>query len=140
MIFSGFVSTMIQLAFSTGKFLNRLEFWNIVKLESQKENLIFCLYRCLGDPTTFGNLKPPKEVIEAVQQSLVSQLYNGYAPSTGIDSVQSFFHKIKLFFFFFLSSNSNITLNLSINYMIFFKQTRFLNFRSSVCKGSCSRI
>ncbi|XP_012342024.1 tyrosine aminotransferase-like [Apis florea] len=37
----------------------------------------------IGDPTTFGNLKPPKEVIEAVQQSLVSQLYNGYAPSTG---------------------------------------------------------
>ncbi|XP_043524308.1 tyrosine aminotransferase-like isoform X2 [Frieseomelitta varia] len=37
----------------------------------------------IGDPTTFGNLRPPKEVIDAVQQSLVSQLYNGYAPSTG---------------------------------------------------------
>lgn len=37
----------------------------------------------IGDPTTFGNLKPPKEVIEAVQESLNSQLYNGYAPSTG---------------------------------------------------------
>jgi len=36
-----------------------------------------------GDPTTFGNLKPPKEVIEAVQESIASQLYNGYAPSTG---------------------------------------------------------
>ena len=39
-----------------------------------------------GDPTTFGNLRPPKEVIDAVQQSLVSQLYNGYAPSTGTAS------------------------------------------------------
>ncbi|RLU17103.1 hypothetical protein DMN91_011172 [Ooceraea biroi] len=37
----------------------------------------------IGDPTTFGNLKPPKEVIEAVQESVASQLYNGYAPSTG---------------------------------------------------------
>ncbi|XP_017766875.1 PREDICTED: tyrosine aminotransferase [Eufriesea mexicana] len=37
----------------------------------------------IGDPTTFGNLRPPKEVIEAVQQSLLSQSYNGYAPSTG---------------------------------------------------------
>ncbi|XP_012226031.1 tyrosine aminotransferase [Linepithema humile] len=37
----------------------------------------------IGDPTTFGNLKPPQEVIEAVQESVASQLYNGYAPSTG---------------------------------------------------------
>lgn len=36
-----------------------------------------------GDPTTFGNLKPAKEVIEAVQESIASQMYNGYAPSTG---------------------------------------------------------
>ncbi|XP_033201859.1 tyrosine aminotransferase isoform X2 [Bombus vosnesenskii] len=42
----------------------------------------------IGDPTTFGNLKPPKEVIDAVQQSLVSQLYNGYAPSTGHQSAR----------------------------------------------------
>ncbi|XP_014230097.1 tyrosine aminotransferase isoform X1 [Trichogramma pretiosum] len=37
----------------------------------------------IGDPTTFGNLKPPKEVIKAVHESIDSQLYNGYAPSTG---------------------------------------------------------
>ncbi|KYN15883.1 PREDICTED: tyrosine aminotransferase [Trachymyrmex cornetzi] len=37
----------------------------------------------IGDPTTFGNLIPPKEVIEAVQDSVASQLYNGYAPSIG---------------------------------------------------------
>ncbi|XP_033228751.1 tyrosine aminotransferase [Belonocnema kinseyi] len=37
----------------------------------------------IGDPTTFGNLKPAKEVIEAVQESVASQLYNGYAASTG---------------------------------------------------------
>jgi hypothetical protein len=36
-----------------------------------------------GDPTIFGNLKPPVEVIEAVQESLLSIRYNGYAPSTG---------------------------------------------------------
>ncbi|XP_034945668.1 tyrosine aminotransferase isoform X2 [Chelonus insularis] len=37
----------------------------------------------IGDPTTFGNLKPAKEVIEAVQESVASLEYNGYAPSTG---------------------------------------------------------
>ncbi|XP_076248612.1 tyrosine aminotransferase [Calliopsis andreniformis] len=42
----------------------------------------------IGDPTTFGNLKPPKEVIVAVQESVVSQLYNGYAPSTGHQSAR----------------------------------------------------
>ncbi|GFG31578.1 hypothetical protein Cfor_08050, partial [Coptotermes formosanus] len=36
-----------------------------------------------GDPTVFGNLQPPVEVIEAVQESLLSIRYNGYAPSTG---------------------------------------------------------
>ncbi|CAG5097249.1 Similar to Tat: Tyrosine aminotransferase (Mus musculus) [Cotesia congregata] len=37
----------------------------------------------IGDPTTFGNLKPPREVIEALQQSVASFEFNGYAPSTG---------------------------------------------------------
>jgi hypothetical protein len=36
-----------------------------------------------GDPTVFGNLKPPVEVIDAVQECLMSFRYNGYAPSTG---------------------------------------------------------
>ncbi|KYQ56763.1 Tyrosine aminotransferase [Trachymyrmex zeteki] len=39
----------------------------------------------IGDPTSFGNLIPPKEVIEAVQDSVASQLYNGYAPSIGYE-------------------------------------------------------
>ncbi|XP_066596092.1 tyrosine aminotransferase [Prorops nasuta] len=43
----------------------------------------------IGDPTTFGNLKPPKEVIAAVQESVASQLYNGYAPSTGYESARA---------------------------------------------------
>ncbi|XP_031827481.1 tyrosine aminotransferase [Nomia melanderi] len=42
----------------------------------------------IGDPTIFGNLKPPKEVTEAVQDSLLSGLYNGYAPSTGYQSAK----------------------------------------------------
>lgn len=41
-----------------------------------------------GDPTTFGNLKPAKEVIEAVQESIASQMYNGYAPSTGYEKAR----------------------------------------------------
>ncbi|XP_054283349.1 tyrosine aminotransferase-like [Macrosteles quadrilineatus] len=37
----------------------------------------------IGDPTVFGNLVPPTEVIEAVEESLHSQRYNGYAPASG---------------------------------------------------------
>ncbi|KAI4475323.1 hypothetical protein M0802_015205 [Mischocyttarus mexicanus] len=42
----------------------------------------------IGDPTTFGNLKPAKEVIEAVQESVTSQMNNGYAPSTGYEKAR----------------------------------------------------
>ncbi|KAG7208378.1 hypothetical protein KM043_014611 [Ampulex compressa] len=42
----------------------------------------------IGDPTTFGNLKPAKEVVEAVQESVASQMYNGYAPSTGFQTAR----------------------------------------------------
>ena len=36
-----------------------------------------------GDPTIFGNLKPPAEVIKALTECLESGKYNGYAPATG---------------------------------------------------------
>ncbi|XP_058799074.1 tyrosine aminotransferase [Phymastichus coffea] len=42
----------------------------------------------IGDPTIFGNLKPAREVIEAVKESLESELYNGYAPSTGYEEAR----------------------------------------------------
>jgi len=82
---------------------------------------VWILYGWLfaGDPTTFGNLKPPKEVIEAIQESIASQLYNGYAPSTGKRDrrvvgypyrifylfIVSFSPLCVTFFFFFLTSN-----------------------------------
>ena len=37
----------------------------------------------IGDPTVFGNLKPPTEVVDAVKLSLESGSNNGYGPSTG---------------------------------------------------------
>ncbi|XP_043275577.1 tyrosine aminotransferase [Venturia canescens] len=43
----------------------------------------------IGDPTTFGNLKPAKEVIDAIQESVTTQLYNGYAPSTGYEKARA---------------------------------------------------
>ncbi|KAG8236102.1 hypothetical protein J437_LFUL000464, partial [Ladona fulva] len=36
-----------------------------------------------GDPTIFGNLKPPQEAVEAVCASIQSMNFNGYAPSVG---------------------------------------------------------
>jgi len=37
----------------------------------------------LGDPTVYKNLNPAPEVVEAVRESLVKGLKNGYGPSTG---------------------------------------------------------
>ena len=37
----------------------------------------------IGDPTVFGNLEPPKVVLEAITDSVASGKRNGYAPSTG---------------------------------------------------------
>ena len=37
----------------------------------------------IGDPTVFGNLKPAKEVVDAVKATLDSGVNNGYGPSTG---------------------------------------------------------
>ncbi|XP_063236901.1 tyrosine aminotransferase isoform X2 [Bacillus rossius redtenbacheri] len=37
----------------------------------------------LGDPTVFGNLQPPGELLEAVQSSLESLSYNGYTAGRG---------------------------------------------------------
>lgn len=37
----------------------------------------------IGDPTTFGNLKPAKNVVDAIANGIQSGKCNGYAPSTG---------------------------------------------------------
>ena len=37
----------------------------------------------IGDPTVFGNLRPPKSIIDAVYEGLSSGNCNGYSPSTG---------------------------------------------------------
>uniref|UniRef100_A0A182MZJ8 Tyrosine aminotransferase n=1 Tax=Anopheles dirus TaxID=7168 RepID=A0A182MZJ8_9DIPT len=37
----------------------------------------------IGDPTTFGNLKPPPETIEAVRLAVEDGTGNGYAPANG---------------------------------------------------------
>lgn len=36
-----------------------------------------------GDPTTFGNLNPPEQVLQAVQDSVQLHTSRGYAPSKG---------------------------------------------------------
>jgi hypothetical protein len=36
-----------------------------------------------GDPTVFGNLSPPEEIISALCESVQSLKFNGYAPSVG---------------------------------------------------------
>ena len=37
----------------------------------------------IGDPTVFGNLKPPQSIIDAIHEGVASGNCNGYAPSTG---------------------------------------------------------
>ena len=48
------------------------------------------LFILAGDPTVFGNLSPPDEVIDAVVESVRSMRFNGYAPSTGKKKRHSF--------------------------------------------------
>ena len=44
----------------------------------------------LGDPTVYKNLNPAPEVVEAVRDSLIGGLRNGYGPSTGfVDARQA---------------------------------------------------
>ncbi|KAF7284188.1 hypothetical protein GWI33_022439 [Rhynchophorus ferrugineus] len=42
----------------------------------------------LGDPTIFGNLRPPEEAIKAVTTILQEGSCNGYAPSTGHEAAR----------------------------------------------------
>ncbi|CAH4005921.1 unnamed protein product [Pieris brassicae] len=37
----------------------------------------------IGDPTTFGNLNPPEQVLQAVRESVESHSSRGYAPAKG---------------------------------------------------------
>ena len=36
-----------------------------------------------GDPTTFGNLQPANEILDAMKQVIDEKNFNGYAPSVG---------------------------------------------------------
>ncbi|KAK3910697.1 Tyrosine aminotransferase [Frankliniella fusca] len=52
-----------------------------MKIEPNPDKKMIAL--SIGDPTIFGNFRPPEEVVEAVRESLLSLDYNGYAPSSG---------------------------------------------------------
>lgn len=41
------------------------------------------IFFATGDPTTFGNLNPPEQVLQAVQDSVQLHTSRGYAPSKG---------------------------------------------------------
>ncbi|KAL1124252.1 hypothetical protein AAG570_002022 [Ranatra chinensis] len=43
----------------------------------------------LGDPTVFGNLKPPIEVVEAIKESAESYRHNGYTNSIGYEEARA---------------------------------------------------
>ena len=37
----------------------------------------------IGDPTTFGNLQPANEILDAMKKVIDEKNFNGYAPSVG---------------------------------------------------------
>lgn len=43
----------------------------------------------LGDPTIFGNLKPHESIIAAIQKSVSSMFFNGYAPTVGYEKARA---------------------------------------------------
>jgi tyrosine aminotransferase len=52
-----------------------------MKLEPNPNKQMISL--SIGDPTVFGNLKPPQVVSDAIRESIDNGKKNGYAPSTG---------------------------------------------------------
>jgi len=52
-----------------------------LKIEPNKDKPMIAL--SIGDPTTFGNLPPADEVLEAMKQVIDGGRYNGYGPSVG---------------------------------------------------------
>ncbi|XP_015908737.1 tyrosine aminotransferase [Parasteatoda tepidariorum] len=52
-----------------------------MKLVPNPEKKVISL--SIGDPTVAGHLKPCDEILQAVEKSMKSFRYNGYAPSTG---------------------------------------------------------
>ena len=43
----------------------------------------------LGDPTMFGNLQPPAQLLAAVQDTVKEQKFNGYPPAIGYESARA---------------------------------------------------
>jgi len=57
-----------------------------VDLLQIKSFICFLFYiHCImsGDPTTFGNLQPANEILDAMKQVIDEKKFNGYAPSVG---------------------------------------------------------
>jgi tyrosine aminotransferase len=52
-----------------------------LNIEPNPDKMMIAL--SIGDPTTFGNLKPAKEVMDAIKSVVEDGKYNGYGPSTG---------------------------------------------------------
>ena len=48
-------------------------------------NMLSFYCHCImsGDPTTFGNLQPANEILDAMKQVIDEKNFNGYAPSVG---------------------------------------------------------
>jgi tyrosine aminotransferase len=42
-----------------------------------------CRFYFAGDPTTFGNLQPANEILDAMKRVIDEKNFNGYAPSVG---------------------------------------------------------
>ncbi|XP_031345368.1 tyrosine aminotransferase [Photinus pyralis] len=52
-------------------------------LEPNPEKSLIAL--SIGDPTVYGNLEPPNEVVQAVLEAVTDGKYNGYGPTVGTD-------------------------------------------------------
>lgn len=78
-----------------------------------------------GDPTVAGHLKPCEEVLQAVEKSLKSAKYNGYAPSTG----NSFTFKCySICSFYFRDSNTIIQYMIDVVTKLCYKSYNFRSF------------
>jgi tyrosine aminotransferase len=67
--------------------------------------------RLKGDPTIFGNLAAPKEVQDALIDSVKSMKFNGYLPSNGHPAAREAVARYSS------TENDHITTNVSLDHV-----------------------
>lgn len=73
---------------SIGKLFARKLYLSVSTVFRARSHFCLPLRFFAGDPTLFGNLQPTDQIVDALVKSITSAKYNGYLPSTGLESAR----------------------------------------------------